>query len=56
MLHMEIPCLRVCKPYFFDKNLPSKIGVRLTHGILCTSDDRARDAGILCCETPSRDR
>jgi exosortase/archaeosortase len=24
----------VYKPYFFDKNLSSKIGVRLSHGIL----------------------
>jgi hypothetical protein len=28
-----LPYLRVYKPHFFDKNLPSKIGVRLIHGI-----------------------
>jgi hypothetical protein len=50
-----IPYLRVHKPHFFDKNLPSKTGVRLMHGI-CAFDDCARDAGIVCCETPSRDR
>jgi hypothetical protein len=47
--------LRVKKPHFFDKNLPSKIGVRLVHRILCPFDDWVRDAGIVCCETPSRD-
>jgi hypothetical protein len=25
------------------------------HGILCPFDDWARDAGIVCCETPRRD-
>jgi hypothetical protein len=25
--------LRVYKPHFFGKNIPSKIGVRLKHGI-----------------------
>jgi hypothetical protein len=30
---MYMPYLRVYKPQFFDKNLPSKIGVRLIHGI-----------------------
>jgi hypothetical protein len=30
----HIPYLRVYKPHFFDKNLPSKIGVRLIHGML----------------------
>jgi hypothetical protein len=30
----QIPYLRVYKPLFFYKNLPSKIGVRLIHGIL----------------------
>jgi hypothetical protein len=34
VLFLEIPYLRVYKPHFFDKNLPSKIGVRLMHGIL----------------------
>jgi hypothetical protein len=29
----RLPYLRVYKPHFFDKNLPSKIGVRLLHGI-----------------------
>jgi hypothetical protein len=29
----ETPYLRVYKPHFFDKNLTSKIGVRLIHGI-----------------------
>jgi hypothetical protein len=29
-----VPYLRVHKPHFFDKNLPSKIGERLIHGIL----------------------
>jgi hypothetical protein len=38
--------------HFFDKSLPSKIGVRLVHGILCPFDDWARDAGIVCCELP----
>jgi hypothetical protein len=28
-----IPYLRMYKPYYFDKNLSPKIGVRLTHGI-----------------------
>jgi hypothetical protein len=28
-----IPNLRVYKPHLFDKNLPSKIGVRLIDGI-----------------------
>jgi hypothetical protein len=46
----------VYKPHFFDKNSPSKIGVWLKHGILCPFDDWARDAGIICCETPSGDR
>jgi hypothetical protein len=43
----------VYKPHFFDKNLPSKIGVRFFHGILWPFGDRARDAGIVCCQTPS---
>jgi hypothetical protein len=30
----QIPNLHVKKPHFFDKNLSSKIGVRLIHGIL----------------------
>jgi hypothetical protein len=61
----KIPYLRVYKPHFSDTNLPSKIGVRLIHGILknvapprksrYTIDDWARDAGFVCCETPSRD-
>jgi hypothetical protein len=50
----ELPDL--CKPNFFDKNLPSKIGVRLFHGILYPFDVWARDAEIVCCGTPSRDR
>jgi hypothetical protein len=29
-----MPYLRVYKPHFFDTNLPSKIGMRLIHGIL----------------------
>jgi hypothetical protein len=33
---LVIPHLRVYKPHFFDKNLPSKIGMRLVHGILKT--------------------
>jgi hypothetical protein len=48
-----------CISRTFDKNLPSKIGVRRMHGILCPFDDWARDADvacIVCCETPSRDR
>jgi hypothetical protein len=28
------PYLRVYEPHFFDKNFPSKIGLRLMHGIL----------------------
>jgi hypothetical protein len=56
------------KRHFFDKNLPSKIGVRLKHGILKNEnldpprkslyqkDDWAHDAGIVCCENPSKDR
>jgi hypothetical protein len=28
-----LPYLRMYKPHFFDKNLPSKIGVRLIHGV-----------------------
>jgi hypothetical protein len=32
---IRLPHLRMYKPQFFDKNLPSKIGVRLKHGILC---------------------
>jgi hypothetical protein len=60
----RIPYLRVYKPHF-DKNSPSKIEVRLIHGIKTLhpprksryhTDDRAHDAGILCCETPSGDR
>jgi hypothetical protein len=43
-------------PHFFDKNLPSKCGVRLMHGIVYPFDDWACDAGIVCCETPGRDR
>jgi hypothetical protein len=27
------------EPHLFDKNLPSKIGVRLIHGVLCPFDD-----------------
>jgi hypothetical protein len=50
-----VPYLRLYKPHFFDKNLPSKIGMRLTNGILYPFYDWARDAGIACCETPSRD-
>jgi hypothetical protein len=40
-LGSDFPSLRVYKPYFsfFDKNLPSKIGVRLIHEILCPFDD-----------------
>jgi hypothetical protein len=30
-----VPYLYVDKPHFFDKNLPSKIGVWLIHGMLC---------------------
>jgi hypothetical protein len=30
-LTFDIPYLRMYKPHFFDKNLPSKIGVRLKH-------------------------
>jgi hypothetical protein len=60
--------LHVYKPHFFDKNLPSKIGVQLVHGTLKNNldrpikksryhvDDWAHDAGIVCCETPSRGR
>jgi hypothetical protein len=59
--------LRVYKPHFSDKNLLSKIGVRLIRGIKKNNldtprksryliDDWAHDAGIVCCETPSRDR
>jgi hypothetical protein len=51
-----IPYLRVYKQHFFDKNLPSKIGVRQKHGILRPFDDWLRDADIVCCETPTRDR
>jgi hypothetical protein len=29
----DVPYLRVYKLHFSDKNLPSKIGVRLVHGI-----------------------
>jgi hypothetical protein len=47
---------RVLAALFFYKNLPSKIGVRLIHGIFFPFDDWAHDAGIVCCETPSRDR
>jgi hypothetical protein len=59
------PCLRVYKSHFFDKNLPSKVVVRLIHGIKKLDpprkrcypiDERAHDAGVVCCETPSRDR
>jgi hypothetical protein len=32
---VAVPYLREYKPHFFDKNLLSKIGVRLIHGILC---------------------
>jgi hypothetical protein len=52
----ELPYLCVCKPHFFDKNLPSKIGMWLVHRISCPFDDWARDAGIVCCKIPSRDR
>jgi hypothetical protein len=52
----DIPYLRVYKPHFFDKNFPAKIGMRLIHGILCPFYDWVRDAGIVCRETPSRDR
>jgi hypothetical protein len=57
---LKIPYLCVYKPH-----LPSEIGVRLIHGIKnlhpprksCYHiNDRAHDAGIVCCETPSRDR
>jgi hypothetical protein len=34
MAGFGIPYLRVYKLHFIDKNLPSKIGVRLKHGIL----------------------
>jgi hypothetical protein len=40
---------------FSYKNLPSKIGVQLIHGILRPFDDWARDTGTVCCETPTRD-
>jgi hypothetical protein len=49
------PYLPLYKPHCIDKNLPSKIGVRLMHGILYPFDDWARDTCIVCCETPSRD-
>jgi hypothetical protein len=62
----RVPYLRVYKPHFFDKNLPSKIGVRLIYGInkgteilrekAVIIDDWAHDAGIVCGENPSRDR
>jgi hypothetical protein len=32
------PYLRVYKPHFFDKNLPSRIGVRLINGVLLTTE------------------
>jgi hypothetical protein len=32
-MNTEILYLLLYKPHFFDKNLPSKIGVRLIHGI-----------------------
>jgi hypothetical protein len=35
----KVPYLRVYKPLFFDKNLPSKIGVWLKHGVLFPFDD-----------------
>jgi hypothetical protein len=54
-LLQELPYLRVYKPHFFDKNLPCKIGVRL-YTEHCPFHDWARDVGIVCCETPSRDR
>jgi hypothetical protein len=34
MILKNITYLRVYKPHFFDKNLPSEIGVLLIHGIL----------------------
>jgi hypothetical protein len=34
-----LPCLHLYKPHFFDKNLPSKIRVRLMHGIVWPFDD-----------------
>jgi hypothetical protein len=59
--------LRVYKPHFSGKNLSSKIGVRLIHGVKNKDldpsrksryhiDDWAHDAGNVCCETASRDR
>jgi hypothetical protein len=61
----DVTYLRVYKPHVFDKNLPSKIGLRQMHGMKKSldpprksryhADDWAHDAGIICCETPSRD-
>jgi hypothetical protein len=61
-----LPYLRVYKPHFFVKNLPSKIGV-YTRNLKKENpdpprksryhtEDRAHDAGIVCCETPGGDR
>jgi hypothetical protein len=61
----KVPYLRMYKPHFFDKNLHSKIGVRLIHGIKnldpprksrCHTDGWAHDADIVCCEISSGDR
>jgi hypothetical protein len=52
----KLAYLRVYKPPFFDKNLPSKIVLRLVHGILCPFDDWARGTAIVWYETPSGER
>jgi hypothetical protein len=68
LIILVLPYLRVYKPHFFDKNLPSKIGVQLIYGILFIfyffkkarsseksrypKDNRACDTDIAYCELP----
>jgi hypothetical protein len=61
----KIPYLRVYKPHFLTRLCPPKLGCGLytefknlvpPRKSRYHIDDWAHDAGIVCCETPSRDR
>jgi hypothetical protein len=50
----ELPCLRVYKPNFWQEFTLQNWGAAF-HGILRPFYCWPRDAGFVCCETPSRD-
>jgi hypothetical protein len=61
----NFPWLRVYKPHYFDKNYPPILGCGLYTKFKNPDSPRksryptadwAHDAGIVSCETPSRDR